>query len=210
MLPTYFPSQVFALGGGKHGERRALCSQDNSFWQRGARSHALPAPDENGSHQKRARAALPSLLPSLGQFQGLSKTCARQSGQEGKTLGKGAASYSRNKELLPKGSGRRREGFVCGPGSMMGYHSTAPQAWTTAPTGWPTSRAGNQVTRPVGGGLEAWKKRSILELSRIHYQAGQSGVWATVLSSDPGKVCLGLHTPPPPTHGNKASAAAEQ
>lgn len=28
-------------------------------------------PHENGSHQERARAALPSLLPSLGQFQGL-------------------------------------------------------------------------------------------------------------------------------------------
>lgn len=39
-------------------------------------------------------------------------------GRKEKTIEKGSTSYSRNKELLPKG--REREGFVCGPGSMMG------------------------------------------------------------------------------------------
>lgn len=71
--------------------------------------------NECGNYQKRAETALLSVLTSLGQFQGPLQR--PRLGSQQKTNEKGSISYSRNKEL-PKG--REREGFVCGPGSMMG------------------------------------------------------------------------------------------
>lgn len=86
MLPTCFPFQIFVLGGGKHRVKEEDCSLDNSFWQRGARSHFLPEPlNEGGNNQKTAKAALLRASSPLGQFQVLlPKTQAGQSGQEGK------------------------------------------------------------------------------------------------------------------------------
>lgn len=88
---------------------------------------------------------------------------------------RGPKSYSRNKELLPKG--REREGFVCEPGYMMGVplHSLTSLKRST---NWV---AYVQVRKPtiillIGGGLGAWKKRPTIELSKINYQARQSSI----------------------------------
>lgn len=105
-------SHLFSFPGLCTGRRktrqRALCSLDNSFWQRGARSQFLPPLNACGNNQKRAKTALLSFLTSLGQFQGPLQR--PQLGSQEKTNGKGSTSYSRNKELLPKG--REREGCV--------------------------------------------------------------------------------------------------
>lgn len=70
---------------------------------------------------------------------------------------------------------------------------------THSTPGWPMPRAGNHLHGLVGGGLGARKKRSILELSKINYQARQSSILATMLNSD--YITL---TSAYPTNGNKA------
>lgn len=95
----------------------------------------MPAPlNECGNNQKRAKTALLSFLTSLSQFQGpLRRPRQGRQGRKEKTVEKGSTSYSRNKELLPKG--RERKGFVCDPGSMMGVPLPGPTS-LKHPTNW--------------------------------------------------------------------------
>lgn len=111
----YFPFQVFVLGGEKHGQEHRVPWTIHFGKEEPGPSFCLPL-NECGNNQKRARTALLSFLISLGQFQG--PLHRPRLGSQGKPNEKGSTSYSRNEELLPKG--REREGFVCGPGSMMG------------------------------------------------------------------------------------------